>query len=185
MLVNDEDPLVGTVAVNNWLFTRKLLANGGEQRQGNAITDRNEAIRMPTYSPDLPIRPVPASNKLPPAINGAESATSKMSPKTEDGTVSDGGPMAWHSAEMAGGHWSDSYSFLGDTFTSEKGINPIIRNFELLGDGAGLSGAGGSVGAAPRAQQPPQSAKEKKLLADFEAYAKARDSEYTGTRRIG
>jgi hypothetical protein len=85
---------------------------------------------------------------------------------------------------MSGGHWSDSYSFLGDTFTAEKGMNAIVRNFELLGGPVGgpveSSGRSGGSGAAVK-----KSAKEEKLIADFEAYAKSRDMEFSGPRRIG
>jgi hypothetical protein len=90
---------------------------------------------------------------------------------------------------MAGKNWSDSYSFIGSAFTAEKGVNPIIRNFEMLGGsgGAGLPApsGGGSMGARPQQQQQQQSAKEKKLIADFEAYARSRDAEFAPARRMG
>ena len=102
--------------------------------------------------------------------------------------------QAWHS-EMDGGSWSDNYSFVEDTFTSEKGINPIIRNFESLiqpvgipgitgpARGGGGGGGGGGLGAAGFSGQAPRTAKEEKLLKEFEAFSKSRDREFSPARR--
>jgi hypothetical protein len=87
---------------------------------------------------------------------------------------------------MAGGNWSDDYSFLDEVFTAEKGVNPIVRNFELLGGPASAGGArgGGRSGgtAAPAVQR---SAKEERLLREFEAFSKSRDMEFSAPQRMG
>ena len=89
------------------------------------------------------------------------------------GANSSGGPDAYHSAEMASGKWSDAYSFLGDTFSAEKGYDPIQRNFQsLLGPGPA-----GAPSAAPAEKRSP---KEDALIKDFEAYSQARDRDVTG-----
>jgi hypothetical protein len=179
LVAGADGPLVGANAVNNWLFERKLGGGGGAEG-GSSRTDpfqeRNAPLKVPSYSPDVTMRPSPSS--------GTPSAT-RPSASTGPAADSADGPLAWHSNEMAGKNWSDSYSFIGSAFTAEKGVNPIIRNFELLGGGGGglpAPSAGGSMGAKPQQQQ---TAKEKKLLADFEAYARNRDAEFAPARRIG
>jgi len=84
---------------------------------------------------------------------------------------------------MAGGKWSDAYSFVGDAFTAEKGFDPISRNFQSLVDvfaggaapGGGAVAAGAAGGAAPK-----QTAKEAALLKEYEAYTRARESDVGG-----
>ena len=117
--------------------------------------------------------PLPASSaggggaKLPPAISASTPATAAMAPPKLAGS-SEEGPAAYHGTEMGGGKWSDAYSFVNHTdYTAEKGYDPIVRNFELLG---GPSVGGGSTAAAAK-----RSAKEDALLRDFEAYAATRD----------
>lgn len=172
ILANGEENLVGPQAVNNWLFSRRLLQNSGtDENKPNAFKERSEPIRVPEYSPDVAIRPTPASKHS----SGNNNNVSMSVPS--DGTE----PLPWHDAEMAGGNWSDSYSFVDDPFTSEKGMNRIIRNFESLGGPVGPAGT--SASAAKPAQ--PKSAKEEKLLKEFEAFSKMRDMEFTGPKRIG
>ncbi len=178
MVAGADAPLVGAAAVNNWLFERKLTAGGGggggsKVGGGNAFQDRVEPVKVPSYSPDVVARPSPAPK------GGAPNGIPAGGPMKQD---EDGGPAAWH-AELDGGNWSDSYSFLGDPFTAQNGVNPIVRNFELLGGAPPASGGGPS--AAAQSKPKPQTQKEAKLLADFEAYAAARDNEFTSHRRIG
>jgi hypothetical protein len=82
---------------------------------------------------------------------------------------------------MAGGRWSDAYSFVGDAFTAEKGYDPISRNFQSLVDVfAGGAAPGGGAVAAGAAAAPKQTAKEAALLKEYEAYTKARDADVGG-----
>ena len=81
---------------------------------------------------------------------------------------------------MAGGRWSDAYSFVGDAFTAEKGFDPISRNFQSLVDvfaGGATPGAGGAGPAAPAVKQ---TAKEAALLKEYEAFTKAREADVGG-----
>ncbi len=122
ILGNGEEPLIGPQAVNNWLFSRRLMQNtGSAEPKKDAFKERAEPIRVPEYSPEVTTRPVPA------AKHGSGSAPTAPTPS--DGLE----PLAWHSAEMAGGHWSDSYSFVDDGFTAEKGMNRIIRRTQTHG----------------------------------------------------
>ena len=175
LVAGSDAPLVGANAVNNWLFERKLTSGGSSAGGGGGHSE--PPVKVPTYSPDVAARAGPAPK------GGAPNGIPAGGPMKQG---EDGGPAAWHSAEMAGGNWSDKYSFLGDPFTAQNGVNPIVRNFELLGGGAPGGGGGGGGGGAAAAQKPkPQSQKEAKLLADFEAYAASRDSEFSSNRRIG
>ncbi len=170
----EQKPLVGPNEVNNWLFERRLTQGKKEERK-NAFEERNAPLKMPTYSPDLAPRASPAprqSTAMPPSISGSTPASKQTHPVSSD-TMD--GPAAWHGAEMSGGHWSDSYSFL------EEGGN-IVRNFELLQDPGTVVSSGGGNTKGP-AQ--PRSAKEEKLLSEFEAYAKARDMDFAPKKRIG
>ncbi len=182
MILQDGNALVGPTAVNNWLFEQRLM-NGTPAPKPDPFKDRTQPTgpSAPAYSPDLPPRATPAA-KLPPAISANTAAKPTQGPPALAGDATEG-PEAWHSAEMAGGNWSDAYSFLGDSFTAEKGVNPIHRNFELLHapGPVGSKGGGGGGGGAPVKR----SAKEEKLLADFEAFSKARDMEFGGSKRIG
>ncbi len=181
LILQDGNALIGPTAVNNWLFEQRLL-NGNSAPQPDPFKERTQAPSVPTYSPDMAPRASPAA-KLPPAISSNTAAKSSQAPPALAGGATDG-PEAWHSAEMAGGNWSDAYSFLSDTFTAEKGINPIHRNFELLQSGGVAGGsAGGSAGASGAAVK--RTAKEEKLLSDFEAFTRKRDMEFSSSKRIG
>ncbi len=188
----EEAPRVGPSAVNNWLFERKLLAAGGGGSSGGGAASRPQAP---------PSKPQP-SNKLPEPISANTPATSKQGPPVLPGSQMEG-IEAWHGAEMSGGAWSDEYSFLDDAFTSEKGYNPIIRNWESLAGptlgkgsaiggggvgnrgGPGGAGGGGGLGAAAfGGGGPAKSAKEEKLLAEFEQFSKMRDMEFSPIKRM-
>lgn len=191
LIVAGEDaPRVGPSAVNNWLFERRLLSEGAGTRGGRKDPFAVEAPRsgtVPTYSmPSAPQQQQAA--RLPDAISASTPANSKQGPPVLSG--GEDGPAAWHSAEMAGGNWSDDYSFLDEVFTAEKGVSQIIRNFELLDGGASLAAAGaggrgarsGGGGSAPAVQR---SAKEERLLREFEAFSKSRDMEFAAPQRMG
>ena len=85
---------------------------------------------------------------------------------------------------MAGGKWSDAYSFVGDAFTAEKGFDPISRNFQSLVDvfagGAAPGTPGGGAASAGGGAAPKQTAKEAALLKEYEAYTRARETEVGG-----
>jgi hypothetical protein len=182
ILANGEEPLIGPMPVNNWLFSRKLLQGGGGNSSsdgvtpkpaGNAFKDRTEPLKIPDYSPEIAPRPGP----VPKHGSGSTSAGPSASTGGDE-------PLPWHDAEMAGGNWSDSYSFVEDQnqMSVEKGMNRIVRNFELLGGPLPAGGSGNAGGSKPPQQR---SAKEDKLLKEFEAFSKMRDMEFTGPKRLG
>lgn len=194
VVVGESAPRVGPSEVNNWLAERKI---GGGAPRSSGAEDRRSALAAPVYNPDgsgglrnsvvtsppsytAPVSPstyapLPAAAggggaKLPPAISASTPATAAMAPPKLAGS-SEEGPAAYHGTEMGGGKWSDAYSFVNHTdYTAEKGYDPIVRNFELLGGPTVAGGAATSASAAPK-----RSAKEDALLRDFEAYAASRD----------
>jgi len=167
-VAGDATPRVGPGPVNNWLFERKM--GGAETKRA---TNTLEERAAPVYSPDVAPRPIPVVSSRP-------SAPSAGPPAAAAGAAVAGGPEAYHSAEMAGGRWSDAYSFVGDAFTAEKGFDPISRNFQSLVEvfaGGATPGAGGGGPAAPVVKQ---TAKEAALLKEYEAFTKARESDVGG-----
>ena len=208
VVLGEDTPRVGPGSVNNWLFERKQGASGGARSSAKSasesLEERRAPLAPPVYNPDMAPRPdatsrVPAaargggsgsgsgsgggssSGSLPPAISGSTAANSSMAPPALAGN--DGGPMAYHDSEMSGGKWSDDYSFLGGVeFTSDKGFNPISRNFEsLVPVGGGSGGAGGGAGGgASAAQTSKRSAKEDALLREFETFSASRDRDIQG-----
>jgi len=163
LVVSGEDaPRVGPGAVNNWLFERKLGATNAPKTTHQAMEERNAPLAQPVYSPDIAPRPDSTSRIAEPGHQG-------RAPKA----AADEGPMAYHSNEMGASKWSDNYSFVGDPFTSDKGYNPIGRNFESL-----LSGpAGSSAGLSAGPSAPKRTAKEDKLLREFEQFTASRDKD--------
>lgn len=173
----EEAPRVGPSAVNNWLFERKLLANNGNTSGSSSVG------ALPSYAP--PPKPQ-QSNKLPDPISANTPASSKQGPPVLPGSQMNG-IEAWHGAEMSGSAWSDDYSFLDDAFTSEKGYNPIVRNWESLAGPTTGKGHGGAVGGPGGPGGPgggPKSAKEEKLLKEFEQFSKMRDMEFSPIKRM-
>ncbi len=171
ILANGEEPLIGPMAVNNWLFSRRLLQQGGSAAEKPAVPkdafkERTEPLKIPDYSPEIAPRPGPAPK------HGSGGGGSLAGP-------AEGEPLPWHGDEMAGGNWSDSYSFVDDPFTADKGQNRIVRNFELLGGPMAAQAPSGQAGKPPQQR----SAKEDKLLKEFEAFSKMRDMEFTGPKR--
>lgn len=165
-------PLVGPGPVNNWLFERRL---GGktEKSAQQALEERNAPLSMPAYNPDIAPRPNVAPR------GGVSAPQGAAGPSAAAGDAD--GPLAYHAAEMGAGKWSDNYSRLDTDFNSQNGWNPIGKNFESLM--SPTSSAGGSQ-AANRSGGHKPSAKEQKLLSDFERYTAARDHDIpTGPQR--
>jgi hypothetical protein len=172
LVAGEATPRVGPGPVNNWLFERKM-GSVDVKTAKNTVEDR-PALAAPVYSPDV-------SSKRPDvsAMMGAGTGPSGGSAGRAAPVPS--GPEAYHGAEMAGGKWSDAYSFVGDAFTAEKGFDPISRNFQSLVEGfaggatPGSAGSGGSAAAAPK-----QTAKEAALLKEYEAFTKSREMDISG-----
>ena len=163
VVAGESEPRVGPGAVNNWLFEAKLGASAPKSTQA-ALDERHTPLAPPVYSPDLAPRPAAT----------ARSAATAPSGKTETPE----GPLAYYGSEMAAGRWSDNFSFIGDPFTAEKGMNPIERNSQSLlpsGAGAGFGTADPSGGGATAGTK--RSAKEDALLREFEAYSASRDTD--------
>lgn len=191
-VAGEDTPRIGPGPVNNWLFERKNGGSGSTRSAAAAMEDRRAPLAPPVYNPDMSPRaettgraaaaappPRGGSGALPAAISSSTPANSTMSPPTV--ADSSDGPMGFHFGEMSGNRLSDSYSFLGGPeFSAEKGFNPIPKNFELLGGPGAMGGPAGSAsgGAAAAAHKP--SAKEAKLLSDFERYTAARDRDIPG-----
>lgn len=190
LLVAGEDaPRVGPGPVNNWLFERRQGSGPTTRTAANALEERRAPLTPPVYSPDMAPRPDATARMgggaragaLPPAISSATKADSSMGPPTL--SMSEEGPMGFHFGEMGGGRLSDTYSFLGaPAFESDKGFNPIMKNFESLNStamgGAGAGGMGGAGRPAPKVTE-----KESKLLREFEAFAASRDRDIPGPVR--
>ena len=183
-VVGESTPRVGPGPVNNWLFERKLGASGGPKSSHEALEERSRPMAPPVYSPDVAPRPDATSRSaapprsagaMPAAISGATRADPSMSPPGAVGASGDG-PAAYHSTEMSGSKWSDNYSFLGGgEFSSDKGYDPIARNFESLLPMGAMGG-----GAASKPPEPKRTAKEDELLRQFEQFSAARDKDIPG-----
>ena len=183
VVVGEDAPRVGPGPVNNWLAERKIGGGPQTRTAATAMEERRAPLTPPVYNADLAPRPDATARSgggarpgaLPPAISSATKADPSMGPPTL--AMSEEGPMGFHMGEMGGGKLSDSYSFIGaPAFESDKGYNPILKNFESLSAPA-MGGAGGGGPKPPAAKV---SAKEAKLLSDFEAFAAARDRDIPG-----
>jgi len=171
LVAGEATPRVGPGPVNNWLFERKM--GGAEtKRATNTLEERS----APVYSPDVAPRPVPVVSSRPSAPSAGGPAFAAGGAAAGPGAA---GPEAYHGAEMAGGRWSDAYSFVGDAFTAEKGFDPISRNFQSLVD-VFAGGATPGAGAGPAAPAVKQTAKEAALLKEYEAFTKARETDVGG-----
>jgi len=181
VVAGEATPRVGPGPVNNWLFERKM-GGGGGAKKGNVLEER----AAPVYSPDVGSapRPTPVVTSRPSNPGSAPAPGPGPSAAPSGPAAAAGGPEAYHGAEMAGGKWSDAYSFVGDAFTAEKGFDPISRNFQSLVDvfagGAAPGTAGGGAASAGGGAAPKQTAKEAALLKEYEAYTRARETEVGG-----
>jgi len=182
MAVGESTPRIGPGPVNNWLFERKLGGSGAPKTPQEALEERSRPMAPPVYNPDVAPRPdatarsaAPArsAGSMPAAISGSTKADPSMGPPGAIGAVTDG-PAAYHNTEMGGSKWSDNYSFLGGAeFSSDKGYDPISRNFESLIP----TGASASTYKPPA---PKRTAKEDELLQQFERYTASRDKDIPG-----
>ena len=176
LVAGESTPRVGPGPVNNWLFERKLGGGAGVTARSNAMEDRSIPITPPVYSPDTAPRPTANTR----GSSGARAAPPPMSGSAPAGPAPIGGggdgPEAYHLSEMGSMKWSDNYSFIGSDFSSDKGYDPISRNFEsLIGPGAVSGGSvGGKTQAAPQSRA---SAKAEALNREFEAFTASRDND--------
>jgi hypothetical protein len=138
---------------------------------GKVLEERSAPLSMPVYTADVP-RPV-ISHTLP-TTSMRGGATASATPATTSG--GEEGPKPYHINEMGANKISDSYGFLADAFSIEKGtgMNRIVRNFAQLHDVTGVAGA-----SAP-ASKPAMSKKEEALVSAMEEYTKRRDMDVPG-----
>jgi hypothetical protein len=118
---------------------------------------------------------------MPAAISGNTPASARDGPPSA-AVVDEKEPKAYHSAEMSGNKWSNTYGFVKHEGTAENGYDPIERNFESLVSvyGAGAAGGAAARGGAGGGPATKRSEKEEALLRDFEAYSAARDRDVAG-----
>jgi len=184
LVAGEATPRVGPGPVNNWLFERKMGgAEGGIDMKPtkNTVEDR-PALAAPVYSPDVSSKRPDVSAMMGSGAGPSSAGPSSAGPSSAGHRAAPmpSGPEAYHGAEMAGGKWSDAYSFVGDAFTAEKGFDPISRNFQSLIEGfAGGATPGGGGSSAP-APAPKQTAKEAALLKEYEAFTKSREMDISG-----
>lgn len=176
MVAGESEPRVGPGPVNNWLFEARLnqSGNAGPKTPQQSIDDRRGPLAAPVYSPDMAPRGETTSRSNPRtggsmAVSGGGGAT-----VTDMGSPN-GEPSAYYGSEMEGGMWSDNFSFLGSEFSSDKGVNPIERNFASLIPGGAAGSSASAAAAAVAGPQAQRTAKEDKLLKEFEAYTATRD----------
>lgn len=181
----ESTPRVGPGPVNNWLFERKLGGGGTPKSPQAAYEERNSIVATPpVYNPDMAPRPHATARSAAPArsAGSAPIASSAVPATTGAGGLPDvgaDGPAAYHNSEMGATKWSDNYSFLGGAeFTSDKGYDPISRNFESLLPAGALTPGGPGMSAA--SSGPKRTAKEDELLRQFEAFSAARDKDVPG-----
>jgi hypothetical protein len=157
VIVGEKEPRAGPGPVTNWLFERRMseaVSDSGIKTSvggTRAIEERSAPLAMPTYSADIP-KPTIASR------------TDSVTP-----AKSTGEPTPYHINEMGSNKISDSYGFLTDAFSMEKGTgtNRIVRNFAQLMDVA----SGSSESAKPA-----RSKKEEEQISAMEQYMKARNA---------
>ena len=171
-VAGEQEPRVGPGPVNNWLFEARLNQSGsnGPKTPQQAMDDRRVPLTAPVYSPDMAPRAEPTTRTNPrtmgsPAVSGGGAEPSPMG----------GDPAAYYGSEMAAGRWSDNFSFIGSEFSSDKGVNPIERNFSSLIPGGASGSSAAAASAAVAGSQAKRSAKEDALLKEFEAYTATRD----------
>jgi len=180
LVAGESTPRVGPGPVNNWLFERKLGGGGAPKTAHEALEERNRPTAPPVYNPDVAPRPDSTARTAGPSrsagsMPAAVSGSTRADPTVPGAVGASGdGPAAYHTTEMSGNKWSDNYSFLGSAeFSSDKGYDPISRNFESLLP----------MGVGPGASKPPEpkrTAKEDELLRQFEQFSAARDKDIPG-----
>lgn len=204
IVVGASSPLVGPMAVNNWLFERKM---GGAEAEagagpstvpgvGSMSIDRRTPLAVPIYNPDLSARSDAAARTAPtppmavrpsasttpmPGASGKLPAAISGSTAAEKGDgppalVGSGivGPQGYHEQEMGG--FKDWSDMY--SFLTHPGYSEGKGVNPILKNFASLLDFGGAAaaGAAGAAGAVKRTAKEEALLADFEAYTAKRDA---------
>lgn len=171
----ESEPRAGPGPVTNWLFERRMAESAAESGiktstgGSKALDERNAPLSMPVYTADIP-KPTMAGRTDPTAISHAAIAG-----KPSSTTPAVGEPTPYHINEMGSTKLSDSYGFLTDAFSMEKGTgtNRIVRNFAQLNEVVGAPGAASAVSSG-------RSKKEEAQVSAMESYMKMRDSDVPG-----
>ncbi len=167
----ESEPRAGPGPVTNWLFERRMTEavtdSGIKTSTGGAKTleERNAPLAMPVYTVDIP-KPTMAGRSDPTTMSHSTSAG-------KPATAAAGEPTPYHINEMGSNKLSDSYGFLTDAFSIEKGTgtNRIVRNF------AQLTEIAASAASAPASAR---SKKEEAQVSAMEHYMKMRDADVPG-----
>ena len=173
----ESEPRAGPGPVTNWLFERRMTESSAESgiktSTGGArsLEERNAPLAMPVYTADVP-KPTMAGRTDPTTISHGATAG-----KPTSTTPVAGEPTPYHINEMGSNKLSDSYGFLADAFSMEKGTgtNRIVRNFAQLSEVTGAPGAAGGSSASSG-----RSKKEEAQVSAMEQYMKMRDSDVSG-----
>jgi len=173
LVAGENEPRVGPGPVNNWLFEAKMGGGGGPKNTQQMMDDRRDTLAAPIYNPDMNPRGELTSRSNP-RVGGSLAVSNTGSVAPNVGPAA-GEPSAYYGSEMEGGTWSDNFSFIGSEFTSDKGVNPIERNFASLIPGGAAGSSAAAAAAAIAGPQEKRSAKEDALLKEFEAYTASRD----------
>uniref|UniRef100_A0A6C0LPX9 Uncharacterized protein n=1 Tax=viral metagenome TaxID=1070528 RepID=A0A6C0LPX9_9ZZZZ len=174
-VAGESEPRVGPGPVNNWLFEARLNGSGGPKNSQRSMDDNRGPLAAPVYSPDMAPRGE-ATSRSNPRTGGSMAVSAGGGGATvTDMGAPNGEPSAYYGSEMEGGMWSDNFSFLGSEFTSDKGVNPIERNFASLIPGGAAGSSAAAAASAIAGSQAQRTAKEDKLLKEFEAYTASRD----------
>lgn len=174
LVVGENEARVGPGPVNNWLFEAKLNSGGGPKSPQQSMDDRRVPLSPPVYNPDMAPRGE-ATSRSNPRTGGSMAVSAGGGPSVTNLGSPAGEPSAYYGSEMEGGMWSDNFSFLGSEFSSDKGVNPIERNFASLIPGGAAGSSASSAAASIAGPQAKRSAKEDALLKEFEAYTASRD----------
>jgi hypothetical protein len=157
------------------LFEAKLNGGGSAPKTPQqAMEERNGPLAAPIYNPDMAPRSE-ATSRSNPRTGGSMAVSGGGGPTVTDMGPPSGEPSAYYGSEMEGGLWSDNFSFLGSEFSSDKGVNPIERNFASLIPGGAAGSSAAAAASAIAGPQAKRSAKEDALLKEFEAYTASRD----------
>ena len=140
VIMGEKEPRTGP-GVANWLFERRMsdavsdsgikTSSGGSK----SLEERNAPLAMPTYTADIP-KPAIAGRGAAAGGAGAAGGGGDISHTTDAAGKFTVEPTPYHINEMGSTKISDSYGFLTDAFSMEKGTgtNRIVRNFAQLTD---------------------------------------------------
>ena len=187
LIIDGEAEPLTDEKVFNWLSFRRIQGSNTpapRQQYKNFIeppppvvsSERASASSLPQYDPGMPDRVAAAPVRSLPEPIQTRSSPNQAAPQQQQVTSPDAAePLAYHMAEMASGtKWSDSYSYIDEQFSIEKGTgnNRIERNFATLNP----------LGAASQEPSKPdyQSEKAKALNSAYDTYMKQRESDMPG-----